>query len=319
VGTLPRRTRAGNARRARSILRRVSPAERAVAIAIPTYDRGPVLVETLRHLLELQPAPAELLVVDQSPDPLPDVAAALRRLHDESRIQWIRRSEPSIPAAMNAALLAAAAPVVLFLDDDVVPAADLIARHAAAHASPGRLVAGRVVQPWDAAGDGPHDAPARELTRIGDWLSLVIGANLSVDRAAALAARGFDERFVLTAYRFEADFARRFRAAGGTVHHAASASVRHLRAPGGTRSGSHGLFATRLRQAQGEYYFWLAAGRPASALAALLRRPLTAVSLAHRQRWWADRATAPAAEGLALLRALGAWRRGPRLLPAGGE
>jgi GT2 family glycosyltransferase len=144
----------------------------------------------------------------------------------------------------------------------------------------------------------------------------VIAANLSVDREAALEAGGFDENFIGTAYRFEADFARRFVSAGGAVVHAPGASVRHLRAPGGTRSGVHSLFRTRVRQARGEYYFWLRAGRLDAAAAALARRPFTAITEQHRRRL-ADRVGALPAECLALLEAARRAWRGPRLIASG--
>jgi hypothetical protein len=179
-------------------------------------------------------------------------------------------------------------------------------------------VAGRVVQPWDAPAAGPAAAPASELSRLEEWLRHLIGANFSVDRAAALGAGGFDENFVGTAYRFEADFARRFAAAGGAVCYAAAAGVRHLRAPGGTRSDARGLFRTRLWQARGEYYFWLRAGRFGGAAAALLRRPFTAISDRHRQHRFVDRAGALPAECLALVHAAGRCWRGPRLISPGG-
>jgi len=284
-------------------------------VAIATYDRGPVLVETLRHLFELHPKPSELLVVDQTGEHAVEVAGQLRSWHDSSRIRWIRRSEPSIPAAMNAALLAASAPVLLFLDDDVIPAKDLLDRHVRAHGSSGRrLVAGRVIQPWDDPDSPAPGGGVRELERLGDWLRLVIGANLSVDRRTALAAGGFDERFTRTAYRFEADFARRFVGAEGTVVHAPDATVHHLRSPGGTRSGPASLFAIRVRQAQGEYYFWLRTGRLRDLAVALAGRPLTAITPAHEERRWTDRLVAIPAEVLALLCALRAWWRGPRLI-----
>lgn len=285
-------------------------------MAIPSYRRGPVLVETLEHVLALEPGPDEVLVVDQTRDHEAGVAERLSGWSDAGRLLWLRRERPSIPAAMNAALEAAAAPVVLFLDDDVIPDPDLVSAHARAHGSPGRLVAGRVVQPWDDP-DAPIAEGERTLAGVDEWLRLVIGANLSVDRAAALAVGGFDENFVGTAYRFEADFARRFAAAGGRVRCDPRASLRHLRAPGGTRAGARGLFRTRLRQARGEYYFWLRAGRPGAAAAALARRPFTAIGESHARSRGADLLGSIPAECLGLVQAAALSLGGPRLIGGG--
>ena len=37
-----------------------------ISIVIPTYRRDAVLTETIAHLIELDPRPAEILVVDQT-------------------------------------------------------------------------------------------------------------------------------------------------------------------------------------------------------------------------------------------------------------
>jgi len=288
-----------------------------IAVAIPTYRRGQVLIETLERVMALEPGPVEILVVDQTEAHEPGVADRLAGWSGSGEIRWSRRSEPSIPAAMNAALESASAGIVLFLDDDVVPEPALLRAHAEAHARPRRLVAGRVVQPWDDPRAVEAPAPEAQLPALADWLRWVIGANFSVDREAALAAGGFDESFVGTAYRFEADFARRFVAAGGTALRAPGASVRHLRASGGTRSGAPSLFRTRFLQARGEYYFWLRARRPGAAAAALARRPFTAITERHGRHRLADRAVALPAECLALLDAARRSWSGPRLVGRG--
>jgi GT2 family glycosyltransferase len=281
-------------------------------VAVPSYGRGQLLVQTIDALLRLEPPAAELIVVDQTPEHEPDVAQRLQEWHEQAAILWIRRSAPSIPAAMNTALRAASGDIILFLDDDIIPQTDLVAAHGQAHDSPHRLVAGRVVQPWD----DPKSGDSRNIPLIDPeaWLSSVIGANFSVDRATALEIAGFDEAFVGTAYRFEADFARRFAAHGGEIRYAGLPCVRHLRAPGGTRSGVPALWRSRYRQARGEYYCLLRARWWGRLLGALVRRPLTALTLAHRQQRALDLATALPAELAALVSAVWQWLRGPRLL-----
>ena len=101
-----------------------------VSIAIPTYGREQVLLETVQLLLEQSPRAAEILVVDQTPQHEPATAHQLEEWDQRGEIRLIRRSLPSIPAAMNAALQAASSPLVLYLDDDLIPAAGLIAAHA---------------------------------------------------------------------------------------------------------------------------------------------------------------------------------------------
>src|SRR5262249_15910293 len=124
-----------------------------VTVAIPTYRREQVLVDTIAALLRFEPPPAEILILDQTRTHTPVTDDALRRWDENGRIRWLRLPAPSIPAAMNRGLLEARQDVVLFLDDDIVPDAALIGAHANAR-HPRSLVAGRVLQPWDRdAGD----------------------------------------------------------------------------------------------------------------------------------------------------------------------
>src|SRR5205085_337822 len=93
-----------------------------ITIAIPTYNRQQIAVETVVRLL---PFGAPIVVVDQTPAPYEPLASLPIRL--------LRLPEPSIPHAMNVAVDTAATDIVLFLDDDVLPSTSLLDAHAAAH------------------------------------------------------------------------------------------------------------------------------------------------------------------------------------------
>src|SRR5688572_28309599 len=108
-----------------------------VSIAIPTYNRGAIVVETLRKLFALDPAPVEIIVVDQTRDLAPALERQMSAWNDEGKIRWIRLHQPSIPGAMNHALRVASAEIVLFLDDDSEPAVrNLVEEHARPYADP---------------------------------------------------------------------------------------------------------------------------------------------------------------------------------------
>jgi GT2 family glycosyltransferase len=163
---------------------------------------------------------------------------------------------------MNTALLAAVTPLVLFLDDDVEPSPGLIAAHGNAHRDAEVwAVVGQILQP----GESPvHvDQPVEDLefrfnADEGRLVSNVMAGNLSVKRDRAIAAGGFDENFVLAAYRFETDFALRLAAAGGKIRFEPRASLRHLKlSTGGLRSfGDHRSSPSPAHSA-GDYYFAL--------------------------------------------------------------
>ena len=237
----------------------------AVSIAIPTLDRGSILVDTLDILLARAEA-EEVLVVDQTASHPPRIAAKLKLLDKEGRIRWIRLERPSIPHAMNVALEAASQDIVLFLDDDIVPSEALASRHFANYADKDVVaVAGQVIQPWQS----PADIP-RPKRRSGIWEDLDfpfhstrratvrsgMAGNLSVRRDAALAAGGFDENFIGAAYRFETEFCRRLTRLHGKIVFDPEASVHHLKAKaGGIRVYGDGVRGSRIEHSVGNYYF----------------------------------------------------------------
>ena len=227
-----------------------------ITVAIPTYNRGAIVTETVQRLFALDPPPDAIIVVDQSAEP----NEALAKWHGEGRIRLIRLDAPSIPRAMNEGLLAATTPVVLYLDDDVEPAPGLIAAHERAHAPAGIwAVVGQILQP----GEEPrHFAQPEDDLEFhfnhdeGRFVANVMAGNLSVKRDHAIDAGGFDENYVGAGYRFETDFALRLVAAGGKIWFSPEASLRHLKlSTGGLRSfGDHRSSPSPAHSA-GDYYF----------------------------------------------------------------
>lgn len=298
-----------------------------ISIVIPTYDRGDVLLQTVRALLALSEPAAEVLIVDQTPAPPAPVADQLGAWDRTGRIRWLRLDRPSIPHAMNIGLQSARSPLVLFLDDDVVPGERIAAAHAARYAAGAQVwgVVGQVLQP----GEEPHARNGCDRGRglradldFPFWsteactVANVMAGNLSVRRDRALAVGGFDENFSGSAYRFETEFCRRLLAAGGEVHFEPAAGIRHLRAGrGGTRiNGSH-MASASPRHGMGDYYFALRSGLSLESAAYMVRRPFREVRTRFhlRQPWYIP--VKLVGEARAFWAAVQAWRRGPQLLP----
>jgi GT2 family glycosyltransferase len=245
----------------------LNPFHISISVAIPTFLREHVLLHTVEYLLRQNPKPDEILVVDQTLHHEPQTEDQLQRWYSEGQIRWIRLDKPSIPAAMNRALISAKHDIVLFLDDDIVPRSELIATHVKNYSDPLICgVAGQVLQP----GQQPVDAEtvtqdttvsAGAFLFNGTRKQLItdcIAANFSVRREKALMIGGFDENFIGDAYRFETEFCRRLSRNDGKIIFEPEASVRHLQIKtGGTRTyGSH-MTSARPDLTSGEYYFIL--------------------------------------------------------------
>jgi GT2 family glycosyltransferase len=282
-----------------------------VSIIIPTYRREAVLVATVRHCLALSPAPAEVLVVDQTPNHDPETDSALSAWHATGKIRWIRLQAPSITHAMNQGLLLAKMPYVIFLDDDIVPEAELVAAHLSVVAMHDDvLVAGRVIQPWQEGQVPPSiSAPFSFFSMQPSWCTEFMGGNVCVPRQLALDLGGFDENFVSVAYNFEAEFAHRWRQSGRRIRFEPAACLHHLKAgAGGTRAYGEHLTTMLPHHAVGAYYYLLKTGRPVG----IIKRLLCAVATRfHLRRPWRIPATF-VAEVRGLLWAGRLYRRGPR-------
>ncbi len=304
-----------------------------ISVAIPTYLREQILLDTIDQILALQILPLEILVVDQTPSHDKKTEKKMNILAAEGKIRWLQLEKPSIPAAMNRALLEARAEVVLFLDDDVELISEIVAAHAAAHRDNRvALVAGQVIQSWQTvlaaeepsfAGNRPDD-PDAFLFNSGRQclISRFMGGNFSVNRDAAIAIGGFDENFVRVAYKFEAEFADRLLDAGHQILFYPAAAIIHLKAAvGGTRSFGDHLTTLLPFHAVGRYYYLLR--KKNSPLlqrgGCLLSGPFKAVAtrfhLSHP--WWIPATFLAECGGLVW--ALLLFFRGARFLRPGGQ
>jgi glycosyltransferase involved in cell wall biosynthesis len=208
-------------------------------IVIPTRDRLHLLPSLLENLLPQCCDDDGIIVVRQgqkSGIPLP------------SRVRYIDLERPNLPAARNAGIRVSQADIVLFLDDDVVPAADLVSRHRACYDDPGiDGVAGFVDDPVFDKGQQRSsfiDLTTGECVQNfscpveGETVS-AMGANMSFRRSALADAGGFDEHFKNNALWEEVDCCLRLLAKGGALRYCPEAKVKHLREElGGCRDGN---------------------------------------------------------------------------------
>jgi len=105
-----------------------------LSVLVATYDRPELLAECLEGFCE-QTLPVdefELVVVDDG-SPGPRTEAVLREFAARLPLTWVRIEHAGRSAAKNLAVLLARGELVLFFDDDDIPASELLAEHLRVH------------------------------------------------------------------------------------------------------------------------------------------------------------------------------------------
>jgi glycosyltransferase involved in cell wall biosynthesis len=226
---------------------------RTVSVVIPTRDRRETLGATLDALSE-QRFPLDRLEVVVVADGCTDgTPAMVRGYRAPFALRLVEQPALGAARARNAGAAAADAPLLVFLDDDVVPDPGLVAAHAAAQArAPGCLVMGysRPAVPVAVAGGGASalwrqrwEERFRTMGATGHRFAFrdLRSGNLSIAAALFAAAGGFDEGMEcradseLGARLLEAGVAFAFEpAAAGEHRHPAPAALlpRQRRAEG---------------------------------------------------------------------------------------
>jgi glycosyltransferase involved in cell wall biosynthesis/peptidoglycan/xylan/chitin deacetylase (PgdA/CDA1 family) len=171
-----------------------------LSVIVPSHNRLPLLERCLDSLRNqsLDPAVFEVIVADDGSSD--GTAAAIEGIEAPYALRLLRLEKVGKSAALNSAIEIAAADVCLFLDDDVIASAELVAAHLAAHREDGRTLGiGALAQQPPRARDwyahcfaqawNDHYARLAERRR-PDW-SASYGGNLSAPREALLAVGGF--------------------------------------------------------------------------------------------------------------------------------
>lgn len=247
----------------------------SISVVIPSYERAPVLLDTLKQLFSQTYSAHQIIVVDQTQYHADDHNySQLKTLDKSGKIDFIQLENANIPAAMNTGLQSASGDYVLFLDDDIQIDENFIAAHhrglkqaQKAHGELPIAQVGQVLQP----NQQPVSLTKKYYSGFGvdadlgfafhsstpQWIRNCMAGNLCVDRQRALSAGGFDENFVGAAYRFETEFARRMvRTHNRLVYFWPDARIHHLQwVKGGTRHLANHLSSSQAIHATGAYYF----------------------------------------------------------------
>lgn len=204
-------------------------------MVVATYNRRTQLRNLLDSLFaqDLPPTDMEIVVVvDGSSDGTTDM---LRELQPACRIRIVEQANAGQAAARNAGLRVAAAPIVLFLDDDLECPPNLLSEHLALHdRGPGQVVVGRIESRLAGRRSLSHEKLESQLQgwerRMEDqpgmrWPEDAYAAtNCSIDRRLLEQVGGFDPAF----YRAleDHDLGLRLWSEGGRFVYAPGAVVR---------------------------------------------------------------------------------------------
>jgi glycosyltransferase involved in cell wall biosynthesis len=173
----------------------------ALSVVIPTYNRRERLGRVLRSLEEqsVDADTFEVVVIDDGSTDQTAEWLGSQRFRFPLRV--VRQANSGPAAARNAGVEAAANPIVLFLDDDVVPSPGLVREHLGMHEAERDIcVLGPLSslssyrQPWVAWEQAKLEAQYQAMIR-GDYapsFRQFWTGNASVAREHVRAAGGFD-------------------------------------------------------------------------------------------------------------------------------
>ncbi|GEM_PF-209364 len=224
----------------------------SVGVIVPTYRRTwDQARDTLEALARQSPPAAEVIIVDQTPDPDPRIA---RFAAETPSFRYVHIDTPGLPNARNVGAREATAEVVAYCDDDAVPVRGWVGAHAWRYRNLAVVaVVGRVVIPGRGRG---RPAPSRvgsfrafDADFVDNYAATfpaeahsLTGCNMSVRRAALLAVGGFRTEYGGTSHLEETDVSLRLLRHGGRIVFEPSAEVEHrvaqtggCRAPDRTR------------------------------------------------------------------------------------
>lgn len=207
-----------------------------VTLVICTRDRPDLLSRCLRAVSRLDPAPDEVLVVDNTSG-----REVVRSLAHENGAHYVVEPVPGLSRARNRGVAESTSDIVAYIDDDAEADPDWLSAIMEPFADPlVAVVTGETIsspalrdyfRPQPARYVGNHDPLWFEMATFG---GLGFGTNMAIRRSAVPSPKVFDERLGRGApirlaeesYAFASLLARGFRAA-----HVPSAFVLHETKP----------------------------------------------------------------------------------------
>ena len=174
-------------------------------MVVPTYQRGSLVADLVSALGRQKRPPAfeVVIVIDGSTD---DTEERLAALQPSFPMRVCYQANAGLAKARNRGAGAAAGEILLFLDDDMEPDANLLAEHHRSHCEGSEVVAGAVplhaasartfladgVGAWADARTRRLDDPAHRIR-----FDEIVGGQMSIRKTLFEEIGGFDERFTV--------------------------------------------------------------------------------------------------------------------------
>jgi GT2 family glycosyltransferase len=161
-----------------------------ISVVVCTLDRPDALTRCVRALLDCEPPPAQIVIVDQGARPTAELP--------DPEIEYLHMPERGVSRGRNRGARAAAHELLAFTDDDCVPARGWIGALAGAYEQGVDGATGRVLPlpgpPRGVAVSSRTSEIRRTFTGPGQtpW-DIGTGGNLSLRRSALETVGGFDE------------------------------------------------------------------------------------------------------------------------------
>src|SRR5215210_228342 len=208
----------------------------AASVLIASRGRPEMLLDTIDAVLAARRVPAEIVVVDQSEEPQPELEGLGAERGCELR--YVHSATSGLSRARNVGLRQASQDVIWVLDDDMLPEDDALELLLAGRSGPddrtvttGRLLAAPPEGPGLTQPPGALVTRAEpEVFRGRQPLQVVPGPNVALPREVMLEIGGYDERLG-AGTRFpgaeDHDLSMRLLDAGCEVRHVPEAVVLH--------------------------------------------------------------------------------------------
>lgn len=211
--------------------------KKSIAIVIPTFNRESVLCDTIEFVLNLNPLPDEIWVIDQTSQHEPATEVYLKQAYGRG-VNVINLPEPGVCFARNLGAALSNSDIIIYIDDDVIiNKTDFVEAHRQNYNNPDvHAVWGQMLEPNQTSsnnlGQGGH-LPANYAGRV-EKIKYLVSANHSIRRSVMLEMGGYDEGFEGRTYANEdGDLGLRLYKQNYRIDFDPSASLIHLHVPSG--------------------------------------------------------------------------------------